>query len=58
VCLVFSIKFIIYQKKKKMLSHEGDVLKSRFGDAVAMEVSFDDWMTNFRHDFGGIQVYC
>ena len=25
-----------------MLSHEGDVLKSRFGDAVAMEVSFDD----------------
>jgi hypothetical protein len=25
-----------------MLSHEGDVLKSRFGDAVAVEVSFDD----------------
>ena len=36
-----------------MLSHEGDV-----GDAVVMEVSFDDWMANFRHDFGGIQVYC
>ncbi len=41
-----------------MLSHEGDVLKSRFGDAVVMEVSFDDWMANFRHDFGGIRVYC
>uniref|UniRef100_A0A2N9IA85 ABC transporter family G domain-containing protein n=1 Tax=Fagus sylvatica TaxID=28930 RepID=A0A2N9IA85_FAGSY len=34
----------------------GYVLDEWFGDAVVMEVSFDDWMANFRHDFGGMEA--